>query len=446
MKTLCVLSLLLALAGVSSHAGAEDWPTFMGDAARTGQASGAGVGMDLDLAWTLSLKAPVSASPVTQGGRLFVAAEDGNVRAFDLKTRKPLWLFHTEGAIASTPAIADGRLHVLSRDGFLYTLSLDGRLLWRFRTGGEHRFAAVGGYGLDLVLGPIPDPWDLYQSSPLVHDGKVYFGSSDGHVYALDAATGRQAWAHDAGDPVHSSPTYAGGRILVGTWGTKVLALNATTGARVWEFQGGAEHKKSIMLGVAAAPSSDGRTVYVGARDGFFYALDLATGAPRWKYDAAGSWVLSTAAIDAERVYFGTSDTGLFVALDKRDGRELYRADTRVWTYASSPIVGETVFTASMSGQLYAFDRASGRRIWTWRTPESVRNEDGVLDGAGTLRDEELFGPGRQLQGGVERVKALGAFVASPIWADDQLIAVTATGEVLGFARREPASPREAAR
>lgn len=432
MKSLMTV-LVLSLIALGAHA--EDWPVFMHDPGRTGHA-GAGRAEGLKLSWSRALHAGVSASPVVAGGRLFVATESGNLHAIDMTTHKTAWHYHTEGAIASTPAVAGERIHFLSRDGYLYTLSLDGQLLWRFRTGGEPRFAAVGGYGLDASLGPVPDPWDLYQSSPLVRDGVVYFGSSDGHVRALDAETGRLLWAYDAGDPVHSSPAWADGKIVVGTWGTKLLALDAKTGALDWAFQGGAERKLSIMLGITAAPSVDGDTVYAGARDGFVYALDVATGALKWKYDAAGSWVLATAAIDDRNLWFGTSDTRLLVALDKQTGKERFRADTGTWTYASPVLVGGSVITGTMNGALYAFDAATGARTWTWRTPESVADADDILDEAGRLREARLFGPGRQLQAGVEEVKALGAFVASPIWADGRLIAVTATGEVLVFEGR----------
>ena len=432
MKSI-IIALVLSCLAFGAHA--EDWPTFMRDAARNGRADMAEV-RDLKLSWSRALHAGVSASPVVAGGRLFVATESGNLHGIDMTTHKTAWLYHTEGAIASTPAVADGRIHFLSRDGFFYTLSLDGQLLWRFQTHGERRFAAVGGYGLDASAGPVPDPWDLYQSSPLVRDGVVYFGSSDGHVRALDAATGKLLWAYNAGDPVHSSPAWANGKVLVGTWGTKLLALDAKTGALNWAFQGGAERKMSIMLGISAAPSVDGDTVYAGARDGFVYALDVGTGALKWKYDAAGSWVLATAAIGDRNIWFGTSDTRLLVALDKATGKERLRADTGVWTYASPVLVGGSVITGTMNGALYAFDAASGERTWTWRTPESVADADDILDDAGKLRDARLFGPGRQLQAGVEEVKALGAFVASPIWADGRLIAVTATGEVLVFEGR----------
>ncbi|MBP2158733.1 MULTISPECIES: PQQ-binding-like beta-propeller repeat protein [Asticcacaulis] len=425
----------LVLSCVAFGARAEDWPTFMHDAARSGRVEAARI-RDLKLSRTRALHAPVSASPVVANGRLFVAAENGNLYALDMTTLKVAWLFHSEGAIASTPAVADGRVHFLSRDGVFYALSLDGQLLWRFRTGGEHRFAAVGGYGLDASLGPVPDPWDLYQSSPLVRDGVVYFGSSDGHVRALDAATGKLLWAHDAVDPIHSSPAWADGKIVVGTWGTRLLALDAKTGVEAWAFQGGADHKMSVMLGITAAPSVDGDTVYAGARDGFVYALNAGTGAVKWKYDASGSWVLATAAIDDRNIYFGTSDTGLLVALDKHTGHERFRSRTGVWTYASPVVAGRSVITGTMTGALYTFDTETGETTWTWRTPESRLDVDDILDDAGKLRDARLFGPGRQLQAGVEEVKALGAFVASPILVDGRLIAVTATGEVLVFEAR----------
>jgi outer membrane protein assembly factor BamB len=62
--------------------------------------------------------------------------------------------------------------------------------------------------------------------------------------------------------------------------------------------------------------------VYVGSRDGFLYALDAASGQPTWRYDAQGSWVVGTPAVDGDSVYVGTPDTGLLLALDKRTGRD----------------------------------------------------------------------------------------------------------------------------
>ncbi|HEY0892598.1 MAG TPA: PQQ-binding-like beta-propeller repeat protein, partial [Cellvibrio sp.] len=280
----------------------------------------------LKLEWQYSLFSQVSASPVVADGQLFVAAENGNLYSFNLDSKQFNWLYHTEAGIASTPRVVNGRIYFLSRDGFFYALEQStGKRLWRFATGGEARFAAIGGYGLPAAMGPVPDPWDFYLSSPLVHKGKVYFGSSDHHLYALDALTGELIWSFDAGDSIHSSPVYANNTIFFGTWGTRLYAVNAETGLEVWNCQGGADREYSVMLGITAAPAVDANSVYIGARDGFVYALRQTDGATLWRYDAAGSWVLSTAAIDEKNIYVGTSDTGLFLALDKKTGTEKYR-------------------------------------------------------------------------------------------------------------------------
>jgi outer membrane protein assembly factor BamB len=390
----------------------------------------------LKLEWQYSLFSQVSASPVVAGGQLFVAAENGNLYSFDLDNKQFNWLYHTEAGIASTPVVAGGRIYFLSRDGFFYALEqATGKRLWRFATGGEARFAAVGGYGLPAAMGPVPDPWDFYLSSPLVHNGKVYFGSSDHHLYALDASSGELIWSFDAGDSIHSSPVYANNKIFFGTWGTRLYAVNAETGLETWHFQGGVDREYSVMLGITAAPAVDATAVYIGARDGFVYALRQTDGATLWRYDAAGSWVLSTAAIDEKNIYVGTSDTGLFLALDKKTGKEKYRADTRLWTYSSPVLVqNRYAFIGTMAGELYGFDKNTGKPLWYYQTPEGRADINDIVDGkTGKLRGEKIFAADKQTQAGVEEVKTLGAFVASPIWVGNQLIAVSATGEILIF-------------
>lgn len=390
----------------------------------------------LTLRWQHALHAPVSATPVVVEQQLFVATESGNVHAFDLRTHNQLWLYHTEAAIASTPAVADGRVYFLSRDGYFYALEqATGKLLWRFATQGEARFAAVGGYGTPAEYGPVTDPWDFYASSPLVHAGKVYFGSSDHHLYALNAATGALVWSFKADAPIHSSPRYASNKIFVGTWGTRLYAVDAQTGNEVWQFQGGVDPQHHVMQGITASPTVDGQCVYIGARDGFMYALNVADGAQVWKYAAEGSWILSTAAVDENNVYIATSDTGLMLALNKNTGAEVYRADTRLWTYAS-PVIARDRFivVGTMVGELYGFAKANGEKKWYFQTPEGKADKQDLIDDkTGKLRTDKLFGADVQMQAAVENVKALGAFVASPIWINDQLITVDANGTLRVF-------------
>jgi outer membrane protein assembly factor BamB len=427
--------LLLAFLGATSFA--ADWPMLMGGPAHAGRVAGVDGGTrGFRLAGRFDTHAEIHSSPVAAAGRVFVGAENGNLYALDAKTRSLQWLYHARGGIASTPAVADGAVVFLDRAGTLVALKAeDGTPLWTFRTQGEAVFAAHGMFGLPRDGQPVLDPWDFYLSSPLVHGGKVYVGSSDGHVYAVGARDGKLAWAWRTGGMVHSSPALAGRNIVVGSWDGAVYALDAETGEQRWRHQTGVEQKISVNFGIQASPGVDGGTVYVGSRDGFFYALDAASGQPRWRHDAKGSWIVGTPALDEDNVYVGTSDTGLLLALDKRSGQERYRFETKAWTFASPLRVADLVVAASMKGELHALDAATGRARWSWRSPGLLANEARVVDAAtGRFDNDRMFNGGpHALYSGLEHVKRLGAFIGSPAWYDGQLIAATATGEVLFF-------------
>ena len=64
------------------------------------------------------------------------------------------------------------------------------------------------------------------QSSPAVVNGVVYIGSNDGHVYALNAATGAKRWSFTTKGIVDSSPAVVNGVVYIGSSDQKVYALD----------------------------------------------------------------------------------------------------------------------------------------------------------------------------------------------------------------------------
>ncbi|MEU9509535.1 PQQ-binding-like beta-propeller repeat protein [Micromonospora sp. NPDC048170] len=111
-------------------------------------------------------------------------------------------------------------------------------------------------------------------------DGRtVYVPSDDHRLYALDPATGRRRFTHDAGAPVLGSPlvtTVDGRTVVVLSAGQTRQAIDARTGDTVWNVAG-----KGMFAGRAA---SDGTRVYAGAGDGNVYAHDARTGAMLWSF------------------------------------------------------------------------------------------------------------------------------------------------------------------
>jgi len=431
--------LLIILLVFSNHQiYADDWPMFMGNSSHSGK-SGANHSLNiqkLKLAWEYDFHSQVVASPVVVGDQLLIAAENGNLYSLDMKSRQPQWLFHAQGAISSTPAVANGVVYFLSRDGHFYAVNLaDGNLLWRFATLGEHYFSTHGMYGSPLNSTPVIDPWDFYLSSPVVANGKVYFGSSDEHVYALDAKTGALQWQFKTGGVVHSSPAFADNKIIIGSWDSAIYALDANTGKEIWRYQGEGEQQYSILLGVQASPSVDKDCVYIGSRDGHFYALNLADGKLRWSYAAENSWIIATAAFDDKNIYVGTSDTGLFLALDKTTGKEQFRFPSRNWTYTSPVLIANQYLAfGSMTGEFFIVDKNSGKRQWFMQTPERKTDEFSIVDSkTGQLNNQKLFAKQEALHSALEQVKHLGAFIASPVFVNDQLIFINSNGRLMIF-------------
>jgi eukaryotic-like serine/threonine-protein kinase len=106
------------------------------------------------------------------------------------------------------PAVANGLAYLSGYDGNFYAVNTaTGKLQWKFSIAGERRYAAAHLHESLPAGEATPDPFDVNRFSPTIWSGAVYFGSGDGNIYALDAATGKQRWVYNnKGSWVISSP------------------------------------------------------------------------------------------------------------------------------------------------------------------------------------------------------------------------------------------------
>jgi len=394
---------------------------FRGDPAHQGLAAGAAPREFHRVKWTFPTGGRVVSSAVWNDGAVLFGSDDGNVYAVDAASGRQRWKAHTGGPVPSTPAVWGDRVFAVSYDGRLYALDArSGEVLWKFATEGERRFEAKGLHGLQPRNQTFPDLYDVYLSSPLVVDGKVVFGSGDGHVYAVDAASGKLAWKFATGDVVHASPAFADGLIVIGSWDGRLYALDAATGAQRWAFQAGLDPLIHNQQGFqSSAAIADGR-VFVGCRDGHLYALDLRTGAPQWNVDTEGSWVNASPAVAQGRVYFATSDTAQYRVVDAATGQPAQAmGSTQAYVFGSPTIAGDTVLLGVLNGSLQARDRVDGRVLWAFRTEAAKADREWVLSADGKFNSGWLYASswGDLSNEGTRRQDHVGSFYATPLVA-----------------------------
>lgn len=417
IRTKCALVIAAAGLAIVPTVCAQDG-LFHSNAARTGVFNAAGVPAFHKVMWQFGTKGPVLSSPVISGDIVYVGSGDHNFYAIELATGALKWKFETQGRVSGSAVVSNGSVFFESYDSNLYCLDpATGKLKWKFKTDGERRFAAKHLHGAEPAAELMPDPFDFFLSSPVVGNGTVYFGSGDGNVYALDVATGFMKWRFKAGDVLHASPALADGTLYVGSWDSYFYALDAATGKEKWRFKTGEDPGIHNQQGIQSSAAVADGIVYFGCRDSKFYAVDAVTGKQVWVFSNKGSWVISSPAVHDGKVYFATSDTGLFHALDAKTGAPIFNLDFKHWPMFSSPaIAGDYAYIGSHQGRLMAINLKTQKLAWTFDTDGSKKSGPTYTKEDGSPKYEAAFFDFfyDDMISGVSKMMTIGAVLSSP--------------------------------
>jgi len=394
--------------------------TFHGNNARTGVYESAGPKQLDKMKWKFKTDGPIVASPAIADGVVYMPSLDTNLYAIDQETGKEKWRYKSRMPIASTPAVAGGLLYFASSAGSLGAIDVaSGKIKWVLPTEYERKFEAKNLHGYPPAAQTIPDAWDIYTSSPAVSNGKVFFGSGDGGIYAADAQTGVLLWKFSTGDVVHSSPAVVGNTVYVGSWDSYLYALDADTGQLKWSFKSGDDPVIHNQVGFQSSPAVVDGTVYVGCRDAHVYAIDASTGHKKWDYPTSKSWVIGTPAVRDGVVYAGTSDSSRFMALDTKTGRLRFNFDAKAYMFSSTALAGDLAYVGDHNGKLYAIDVKSGKLAWEFQTDASKSDPLKILNPDGSLNQEALyapvFGDFEDMYVDYYKFTTIGAIVSSPV-------------------------------
>lgn len=312
--------------------------------------------------WTVDVGAPIWPD-VSVCGAFVIAGDDaGRLHAIGAASGTRAWSLTTGGAIRARPTCADADVYVQSDDGYLYKVNAaTGKQSWRVE---------VGKPVTRLSLGDPKSRYDYRASSAAVAGGRVYIGTDQGMLRALDARTGARLWEFAAGDAIFSSPTVADGRVYFGSFDGYIYALDATSGTLAWKHDTGGA--------VTSTPAIFGRAVIAGSRSYDLTAVDAANGVTLWKRYYWFSWVESSPAIFEKSLYIGSSDAAKAYAFDPQDGRQLWGVDVGGEAWGQPAVTDARVFVTTSGtvnyivphrAALLALDRRTGHVDWQFPLP-----------------------------------------------------------------------------
>ncbi|HEY2945870.1 MAG TPA: PQQ-binding-like beta-propeller repeat protein [Vicinamibacteria bacterium] len=327
----------------------EPWPQYGFDLARTRYAPDFKLRPPFRRLWDVRGGKLIEYPPVVAYGHVYFATSDGRFFAVDAETGKKTWERELGRCTAASPAAGNGIVYQPVMHGFpcgkrrnqpSFLFAMDahtGAVKWRFRAG-------------------------VIETSPLLVDGRIYVGSWDTRVYALDAATGRKLWSFKTGDAVKGGAAFAKGTIFVGSYDGHVYALNSNTGKLRWRAS--AQSRFGGKGTFYATPAVAYGRVYIGNTDGKVYAFGAQSGKLLWS-KTTGNYVYSSAAVWDRKVYAGSYD-GHFYALDAATGDIRWKFEAHGPISGSPTVLDGIVYFSTLKQRTFALDARTGRRVWTF--------------------------------------------------------------------------------
>ncbi|MBI2820736.1 MAG: PQQ-binding-like beta-propeller repeat protein, partial [Acidobacteria bacterium] len=311
-----------ALGADAPEPGPADWPGFAYDLHNSRFNSrektlGPGNVGRLKLKWSRELGAPIQSTPAVIGNTLFIGAWNGQYHALETKT---------------------------------------GEIKWRFDAG------------------VMPEPrWKLrdIRSSAQYYNGRIYFGTGEGELHCVDAASGKSIWKMrpdpDRETNISSSPNIYKDRVFIGTSGehAQIACVDADTGAVRWRFYivpdrddgGGSvwtaaaiDEEQNVVYNVTGNPRSftpPGPLLHTES----ILANDLETGELLWHYQVRATDprdldfschpmifdAVSPGRRGASRHCVGAGNKTAFYTWDRYTGELLWRVMLTNWATQGGP-------------------------------------------------------------------------------------------------------------
>ena len=259
-----------------------------------------------------------------------------------------------------TPVIAYGKLFTSNREGDVAAINPEtGKEIW------------------STDLSDIKNEVGFFDESKsaLISGGivaginKIFLGSENGKVYALDVETGSLDWEANIKGEVLSSPAIDSGIVVVNSASGVMKAFNATNGEELWKVD---QDTPALTLRGISAPSISSGGVFIGSPDGNLSVYILENGQQGWSApvgEPSGSTefervidIDSSPAIFGDKIY-SISSRGNLVAIELRTGQIIWKR--KYSSYTDLLVTANTIYLTDVKGHVFAVDRLNGTEKWS---------------------------------------------------------------------------------
>lgn len=263
-------------------------------------------------------------------GIVYVPGGDGTLYALDVRKGALKWKYEAGEALATTPVVSGSLVLVASQADTLFAVNTEtGKWTWQYRRDPPSGFTIQG------------------TSRPLVQEGSVYLGFSDGYLVALDLATGTAKWEKSLAGAateyldVDTTPVLdSTGRLYVASYQGGLYALNAETGDEEWN---------SSVVGMTSLLSRG--EILFAAGDGRVDAYLGDTGRLLWSHNLGER--AGQAAVLARGMLLVPNQRAL-IFVDPQTGRSRLAWNPGDGISAAPNVTGSTAYVLSNNGYLYA--------------------------------------------------------------------------------------------
>jgi outer membrane protein assembly factor BamB len=205
-------------------------------------------------------------------------------------------------------------------------------------------------------------------AGPGLGENLVVVGSTDGALAALSADDGAVRWQRNLNAEILARPLIAGARVFVRTVDGNVRALDSGSGNDLWNVQ---REMPRLSLRGNSTPVIAGNRLIVAFDDGKVAALDLQTGDQQWESvvtpQRGRTEIERLADIDADVRLVGNElyvvgYQSRAVRLVADTGQEQWSVDLS--SYEAPGVDWVHVYITDEKGEVVALDRASGAAVW----------------------------------------------------------------------------------